>query len=86
MIVPSSSCVVPNEPSRLHVLQAYGLANPTVFATEAVQTMMGLTEGEYKGKIVIILGENRNALPRSPSLSSCYSTPSSVPFRSGIQG
>lgn len=36
--------------------QAYGLANPTVFATEAVQTMMGLTEGEYKGKIVIILG------------------------------
>ena len=36
--------------------QAYGLANPTVFASEAIQTMIGLTEGEYKGKIVIIMG------------------------------
>lgn len=66
--------VPPTPPSFPPPLQAYGLANPTVFATEAVQTMMGLTEGEYKGRIVIILGEAAPP-PRLRLVSHCHPPP-----------
>lgn len=49
----------------LFIDEAYGLANPTVFAAEAVQTMISLTEGAFKGRILIVLAGYKSDLERA---------------------